>query len=453
MAHVTSADIVRFLNAQRAANGLPAGIIEDPALSAGCFTSSWLRAAAGSWTATSNPFEDRPGSLVRLLAPRLDRMGAATHASEVCAALPTSLNGPAPPTDVVYTYPGDGATDWWTRHWADVEVPTDQPGEFHVEKVAVGPVLYAFFDGPGLTPAATVDVTEATLTGPGGTLPVDASVTTTPTAVELTPHDRLHQFTTYTTTVSADVTPEGGGAARPFARTWSFTTGGLENGAFIDTFGREPDGGLWVGVASQSHTATVTATGPGTPAAAPVDFLIPSSPWSPAFAYVKLDRLGTWHVCLSSGGPGTDYRLTEYCADVTAGPGASLPLSLPTLPDPPPTPAGTQPSAPPPVAPALLTFAAGAHARLLGRTLTVPVRCAASCRLSARGTITAGARRYALPAATTRGTATSTTVRIRLSRLVATRVRAAKPRKVALTITAKPASGSTETYKKTLPIR
>src|ERR1700710_1599501 len=109
-ADVGGPDIVAFVNAQRAAQGIPAGIVEDPALSAACAAhnaygalngapthgedpslpgytaagdmagqNSVLYAFAGPWTATRDPFETAPIHLHQLLAPRLDRMGAAEN--------------------------------------------------------------------------------------------------------------------------------------------------------------------------------------------------------------------------------------------------------------------------------------------------------------------------------------------------------------------------------------
>jgi hypothetical protein len=195
-----------------------------------------------------------------------------------------------------------------------------------------------------------------------------------------------------------------------------------------------------VSVMSASQTASVSATGPGTPVTAAVRFAIAGSPTSPAFATLKLDRFGTWHVCMRSGGPGTDYRLAEPCVDVTAG---RDPVPAPSPPAAPPKPA---------VAP-LVTFGAGARARLTGRTLAIPLRCAAVCRLSVRGTITAGGRRINVPPTTKRGDTRTTAIHLTLSRALAARVRRAKQRKVALAITARPAAGEVKTYKKTLAIR
>src|SRR4051794_15352099 len=148
-ADVTGPQIVGFLNAQRAEHGLPAGIAEDPALSEGCakhdrygrqnntlqhdenplspgFTPEGNAAAQTSvlyrggspWSATNNPFETAPIHLAQLLAPRLDRMGAAEIDGFGCATTQASRNRPAPVSDVVYTYPGDNTASWITAETA-----------------------------------------------------------------------------------------------------------------------------------------------------------------------------------------------------------------------------------------------------------------------------------------------------------------------------------------------
>jgi len=135
--------IVGFLNAQRAAQGVPSGIVEDASLSDGCakhnaydringvlthgedpsrpgYTqegdqagkTSVLYAGSGPWTGSHDPFEAAPIHLHQLLAPRLDRMGASEDQGYGCATTLASRNRPAPASDVTYTYPGDGATAW-----------------------------------------------------------------------------------------------------------------------------------------------------------------------------------------------------------------------------------------------------------------------------------------------------------------------------------------------------
>lgn len=115
-----------------------------------------------------------------------------------------------------------------------------------------GPYLYVMFDGPDLTPFDTATATAATLTGPGG--PVDVARVDNnhtpglegylPPGMQVIPRSTLQPATTYTATVSAGVTTQGGaGPARSFSRTWSFTTGARANAVH----NRPLDGLRWDG--------------------------------------------------------------------------------------------------------------------------------------------------------------------------------------------------------------
>ena len=264
-ADVSGPDIVSFLNAQRAANGIPAGIAEDPTLSGGCFahnnygaangvlthyedpslpgyspqgdqaarTSVLYPAGLGPWTGTSNPFEQAPIHLHQLLAPRIDRLGAAETRGYGCATTLASRNRAAPATDVTYTYPGAGATAWPPAQTAD-EAPYTPGQQIGIPAgTSTGPYLYVMFDGPDLTPFDEATATGVALSGPSGPVDVAYVDNTTaglqgylPTGLELIPRRPLAPSTTYTATVTANVTTQGGnGPARPFSYSWSFTTG------------------------------------------------------------------------------------------------------------------------------------------------------------------------------------------------------------------------------------
>jgi hypothetical protein len=462
-ADVDGPSIVGFVNAQRAANGIPAGIVEDPTLSSGClahdnygrlnnvlihdedpakpgYTPAGRTAAQTSvlymgstWTAGANPFETAPIHLHQLLAPRLDRMGAAESQGWGCATTLASRNRPAPPADITYTYPGDGAQDWASAQTASEGPYT--PGE----QVGIpagtqtGPYLYVMFDGPDLAPWSTAQATGATLTGPAGAVPVVTVDNTTagltnylPTGMEVIPSSPLQPNTTYTAAVSANVTPGGGNnVARAFTRTWSFTTGGPPNAIRITGTATASGGSLTVAVTSTAPGATVTASGPGSPAQAAV---------AGGGASLKLDRAGAWHVCAQSGGPGTGYRVAQDCVDVAAG-ADPAPVVIP----------------PKPVAPkALVTFTKGAKALFHGRTLTVSgVRCAAACTLKVSATVRAGSRTTKLRALTVkRKGAGAATIKYTLSKTVARRLRAARSRRLALTLAPKGAA----TVRKTVAI-
>jgi len=69
---------------------------------------SVLYAGGGPWTGSRNPFENAPIHLHQLLAPRMDRLGAAEVSGYGCATTLASRKRPAPATDITCSYPGDG---------------------------------------------------------------------------------------------------------------------------------------------------------------------------------------------------------------------------------------------------------------------------------------------------------------------------------------------------------
>ena len=354
-ADVAGPDIVAFLNAQRAAQGVPAGIAEDSALTAGCaqhnaygrlngvlthgedpalagFTpagdqagrTSVLYMGTGPWTSTVNPFENAPIHLHQLLAPRLDRMGASEDQGYGCATTLASRDRLAPAADVTYTYPGNGAQDWVPSQLA-AESPYT-PGELAgiPAGTTTGPYLYVMFDGPDLTPGESAAATSATLTGPDG--PVDVAVVDNetpglagflPPGMQVIPRAPLRVGAVYTATVAARVTTQGGaGPSRVFGRTWSFATGTLANAVrILQTVAR----GLVVDVvvSSAAPGAVVTATGPGTATSQPTG--------AGGFASLRLDRPGDWQICARAGGPPTSYAAAEDCVPVTVPAPAAAP--------------------------------------------------------------------------------------------------------------------------------
>jgi hypothetical protein len=443
-ADVSGPDIVAFLNAQRAAQGIPAGIVEDPALSDGCakhdnygalnhtlvhdetmgnpgYTTEGKQAAqtsvlysgGGPWSATKNPFETAPIHLHQLLAPRIDRMGAAETQGYGCATTLASRNRPAPPADITYTYPGAGATGWTTAQTA-FEGPYT-PGE----RVGIpagtetGPYLYVSFDGPDLTPIDTATATAATLTGPAG--PVDVAVvdnTTSgltnylPTGMELIPRAPLAPGTTYTSTVAATVTTQGGGGpARGFSHTWSFTTSGIRpNTVKITGF----DGvyrPLGVVVQSTAPGAIVDATGPGTAMSAAVG--------ADGIAHLDLDADGVWQFCARSGGGTTGYAVATHCLSTSVRQMVGDPG--------PPNPGGSGGGGggTTPIAGVAYT----ARAALKGRTVRVTVKCQAACRVRASGSVRRGGLRVVLAGKqTSRTKAGTVTVALTLSKKQAARL-------------------------------
>lgn len=341
-ADVSGPEIVSFLNTQRAAQGIPAGIAEDPARSDGCarhnaygaqndvlthgedpgrpgYTPEGDQAAqqavlyqGETWTAARNPFEEAPIHLHQLLAPRLDRLGASENQGYGCATTLASRERPAPAADVTYTYPGDGATGWPAAQTARERpfTPGEQVGI--PEGTKTGPYLYVMFDGPDLSVSDDATATGATLTGPDGPVPVAVVDNDTlgagyylPTGLEMIPRAPLAPLTTYTAQVTADVSTLGGsGPARSFAHTWSFTTRARDNAVSIQ---RIATSGRHVGVEATSDApgATVTATGPGTTTSRPLGEAL------------DLDADGEWTVCVRSGGGSTGYLEAQDCQSVS----------------------------------------------------------------------------------------------------------------------------------------
>jgi hypothetical protein len=172
LAAAAPADPLDELNALRAANGLPAGIVENPEWSAGCglhmhylalngfagdwhtetparpgFTAAGL-AAAGSSVLSNAPslglrtnWEDAPFHFAQLLAPKLSVTGFA----DGCMYTWPGYLRAEPPELRVYTYPGDGAQN------------------------VTSPYLYVFGFGAGTTGGTLSD---ATLLGPAGAVGV-----------------------------------------------------------------------------------------------------------------------------------------------------------------------------------------------------------------------------------------------------------------------------------------
>lgn len=479
-ADASGSDIVGWLDAQRVANGLPA-VTEDATASAGCLEYAqyltrrpgtaglyppgvpaglgpagasvvadsiiyWTRTGMpslpnpGPWTATQNPYEEAAFHLPFLLAPRLARLGAAESGDYGCATAKGGDDRPAPGADITYTYPGDGATGWTTSQWMP---PGDRPGEqTPVMGPVTGPHLYVFFDGPDFDPTAPAKahVTAASLTGPGGVdVPVDTWDDTTaevpadlPSGVQLIPVAALAPSTTYTASVTALVTPVAGGPARSFTKTWSFTTAAVRANHVL-SYGAYTD--IWTGqthasYASEAPNATVTATGPGTPATGTP---IPPEPGSSAtFVSLPIDREGQWNVCVRSGGAGTDYRAVSVCTTVRLG-GAPLLQVRPPAPAPVPTPAPRKPRATPKLK---VSVGKAVKARRRGRVVTVTgVRCSAACSLRVAGTLWAGGKTYKLTTARAgRLSAGTVTFKYTMSRSVAAKLRHTRKLRLAVTI-------------------
>ncbi len=278
-ADVPAGEAVGLLNAQRAANGIPAGLSERADWSSACAKHNDYQRAnggglthqenpanpgytvEGAWAGqnsvlsqgdtwrTGNPWETAPIHLMQLLAPRLTQLGVDDRASYVCATTWPGYAATGSASPVVYSYPGDGATRWRPSERASEGpfTPGDKVGL--PQPTETGPYLYALVDGPGsfFSVRNATQLTAASLTGPQG--PVEIRTVASdhpevgpylPAGAMLIPVSPLQAGARYTASASFTV----GGAA--VSRTWSFTTAGPQPGG-DSTTGGTPGGGSTTG--------------------------------------------------------------------------------------------------------------------------------------------------------------------------------------------------------------
>jgi hypothetical protein len=297
----TPAQAIANLNAQRAENGIPAGITERPPASQDCaahnnyerenggelthqedpskpgYTAGGADAGAHSVLAsgqnwdTTNPWETAPIHLAQLLDPYLASMGVDDSGGFACATtLPDEavFRGPFPAI-TGYSYPGNGTTGWPTSETAS-EGPFT-PGDLVglPQPTTTGPYLYVLFGGPwpGYS-GVYVKIDSATLAGPQGAVPLKAvdGTTQTPTnggiplgdyigsSATVIPNVALQAGTTYTAQVNGSVNFNG---TQPVSERFSFTTAGAPSSSPARGHLRLSKGHRHHGVL----TFTLTATG------------------------------------------------------------------------------------------------------------------------------------------------------------------------------------------------
>jgi hypothetical protein len=262
----TPARAIAKLNAQRAANGIPAGITENPSSSAGCAAhNAYERMNGGTLThtetpgnpgygvagsqaagdsvlaqgtnwATVNPWETAPIHLAQLLNPYLAQMGVDDSDGYVCATtLPPDAGFRSSPAGIVgYSYPGNMQTNWPSSESA-AEGPFT-PGDLVglPQPTVTGPYLFALFAGPWPAFSATVTLTSATLAGPVGAVAIKTVDGNTPTpagiplgdyigsSAMLIPTAPLEAGATYTAQLAGSVAYYG--TTQPVTEQFSFTT-------------------------------------------------------------------------------------------------------------------------------------------------------------------------------------------------------------------------------------
>jgi hypothetical protein len=240
---------VAALNALRAANGIPADLVEGPAWTAACsahdrymernsvvdqsedphrpgYSSQGAWAARNSalgrdtWTPSHNPWERTPIALMQLLSPRLTVLGASSSYHHVCATTWPGYMRPAPSRPSLYSYPGDAVADVPFEQWSFGFPFT--PGDFVglPAGFTTGPDLYVMADVGG-----QAKVVGASLVGPGGPVEVrtvdntvDGVGGSLPTGAVIIPVSPLEPGAVYT--ASATLTVDG----LTLSRRWTFTT-------------------------------------------------------------------------------------------------------------------------------------------------------------------------------------------------------------------------------------
>lgn len=251
---VDSSAILDALNAERAANGIPADVRENGAWSAKCADHVAYMAAAGSLTHTedpssarytasgswagrnsvlafgeswgsSDPFETSPLHLIQLMSPELHQIGVADDSSGyLCVTTWPGYKPSAKAKPAVYTYPGDGVVGVPAAETAS-EIPF-VPSEFVglPQGTRTGFNIMVFAEG--LTDPWLAHIVSATLTGPHDrAVAVKTVDRTTPTVGAYLPPGSgfvipaapLRPGTRYQATVRFAGGP---------SYTWSFTTGG-----------------------------------------------------------------------------------------------------------------------------------------------------------------------------------------------------------------------------------
>jgi len=260
----SAAQIVARVNAQRAANFIPAGVSLNSSWSEGCHQLDDYEhlhgdnfahsenpgpgySALGDMVAQSgpllaidggssvegwatNPFEGGPSHLFALLDPRLSVTGAddsvfsesSILVEEICVTTTIGYLRPPPEKDTVWTYPGNGASIY-PEETAD-ELP--QPPGVGVgipNGATTGPYLLVFVDG--IFQPGSAKLTKAALEGPGGAVAVKFVTRPGGGGGFVIPVSPLDEHATYRASVTISVP---GAVVRHY---WTFTTNSADRQA------------------------------------------------------------------------------------------------------------------------------------------------------------------------------------------------------------------------------
>jgi hypothetical protein len=337
----TPVQAIDFLNAQRAANGIPAGIVENPAWSEGCrLHNNYMRfndllehdedpakpaysaegdaagmgsvlSRTGSFGTGTNPWEQAPMHLMQLLGPRLSVTGVNDSDGYACMRTWAGYQRAPAAADTLYSYPGDSAEGVPPSQVAFEEpfVPGDFVGL--AQGTVTGPHLFLLADGPWVATSRIVGVESATLTGPAGPVEIRSVTNATPDIGALLPPGAivipakpLLPGTLYQAQVTLRST-----AGVQLARSWSFRTGRVPNG--LQLYSATVSGDR-VEVIARSDAANATVRVEGAAIRGgrdPIEVDGGRITWS-----VTVSKMPT-RVCVTSGGGSDTHELVERCVE------------------------------------------------------------------------------------------------------------------------------------------
>lgn len=208
-------DILAALNAERAANGLPAAVRENQAWSANCADHVHYMASTGSLTHTEDPgspqytangswagehsvlalgfswddgdpFESAPLHLIQLMSPELRQVGVAEDDNGyLCVTTWPGYRSGGWRKPTMYTYPGNGTTGVPYAETPD-EFPF-VPGDFVGIRRGAPTGFNIMVFAEDVPDAWNAHIASASVTGPGGPVAVKTVDRTTPTVGEYLP--------------------------------------------------------------------------------------------------------------------------------------------------------------------------------------------------------------------------------------------------------------------------
>lgn len=197
-----------WLNAKRAANGLPGDVTLNPDWSAKCARhiaymratdtvthaedpasphysddGNWagthaVLASSVSWNSAAFIWETAPLHMAQLLSPQLAQVGIADDGQFVCVTTWPGYLRPLPPTTTILTYPGNGASIYPSEVASEWPLT---PGQALGLPTPTGPHLYVYEFGPAAQSGEPVTIANATLTGADGPVAVRWVDTANPT--------------------------------------------------------------------------------------------------------------------------------------------------------------------------------------------------------------------------------------------------------------------------------